>query len=539
MANEFKHGTVGTELTQAEYEAVGGHVVDSQAIGDLVYASSTSQLIRLGIGSTNDILMVKSGIPDWEAQTQITSVGTIATGTWQGTAITSSYINASQTGITAIGTIATGTWQGTAIASAYLDSDTAHLSGTQTFTGAKTFTNTITVGVDDDGKDVKFFGETADSYMLWDESADRAVIRAGTMMIGGAETVAQRNSGESKLDIHGSDTYTRLSVNSWSADEKGAYLQLATSQSDTIGTMATTADTAVLGYIRFEGVDTGNNFDLGASIHSVQVGSAGVRVPADLRFTTSTSSSPTEKMRITTTGSVLIGDDANTFMTQGVTINMGANDDSILSLKSSDVAHGITTRAETDTYASFQKDSGSSGGLAIYGLTENESAFYFEADYTNDDTGKATTAHGAMIINARKKSGTGLGTPGSDANLMVIRGAAVTKFIFDQEGSAHAEVEWITFDKYDDLALVKNVEHELLSRESKPETERRKYLESTGIIGKDSWRMENGKPKAMVNMTKLAQLHHGALIQVSERLQSIEEENRQLKEKMEVLDANN
>ncbi len=50
---------------------------------------------------------------------------------------------AAQTGITAcanlvtVGTIGTGTWQGTAIASAYLDADTAHLSGDQTFTGKK------------------------------------------------------------------------------------------------------------------------------------------------------------------------------------------------------------------------------------------------------------------------------------------------------------------------------------------------------------------------------------------------------------------
>jgi|9_EtaG_2_1085328.scaffolds.fasta_scaffold00676_3 hypothetical protein len=42
-------------------------------------------------------------------------------------------------GIQTVGTITTGTWNGTAIASAYLDSDTAHLSGTQTFTGEKTF----------------------------------------------------------------------------------------------------------------------------------------------------------------------------------------------------------------------------------------------------------------------------------------------------------------------------------------------------------------------------------------------------------------
>jgi len=45
--------------------------------------------------------------------------------------------------ITEVGTISSGTWQGTAIASAYLDSDTAHLSGAQTFTGVKTFASPV------------------------------------------------------------------------------------------------------------------------------------------------------------------------------------------------------------------------------------------------------------------------------------------------------------------------------------------------------------------------------------------------------------
>ena len=54
-------------------------------------------------------------------------------------------VDASQTQITSLGTIGTGVWQGTKVASAYLDDDTAHLSGTQTFSGAKTFTADIQI----------------------------------------------------------------------------------------------------------------------------------------------------------------------------------------------------------------------------------------------------------------------------------------------------------------------------------------------------------------------------------------------------------
>jgi hypothetical protein len=110
------------------------------------------------------------------SQTQITSVGTIGTGAWQGTAIATAYIaddavtedkladtllaeidantakvtNSDQSkadinalDITELGTISSGVWQGTTVASAYLDADTAHLSSTQTFTGVKTFNESI------------------------------------------------------------------------------------------------------------------------------------------------------------------------------------------------------------------------------------------------------------------------------------------------------------------------------------------------------------------------------------------------------------
>ena len=91
MANELKHGSVGTELTQAEWEGIGTHVLESQAAGDIVYASSSSQLRRLEKGTDTHVLILSSGVPAWSATTGITTVGTIATGVWQGTDVGVAY----------------------------------------------------------------------------------------------------------------------------------------------------------------------------------------------------------------------------------------------------------------------------------------------------------------------------------------------------------------------------------------------------------------------------------------------------------------
>jgi len=42
--------------------------------------------------------------------------------------------------------------------------------------GAVQIDNTVTVGVNDTGYDVKFFGATSGAYMLWDESTDDLVL---------------------------------------------------------------------------------------------------------------------------------------------------------------------------------------------------------------------------------------------------------------------------------------------------------------------------------------------------------------------------
>ncbi|NWJ43981.1 hypothetical protein HX837_07275, partial [Marine Group I thaumarchaeote] len=48
-----------------------------------------------------------------------------------------------------------------------------------------TFSGAITVGVDDTGHDVKFFGATASSYILWDESANSLLLNASTIDLNG------------------------------------------------------------------------------------------------------------------------------------------------------------------------------------------------------------------------------------------------------------------------------------------------------------------------------------------------------------------
>ncbi len=85
MANDLIHLSAGTVLTQPEFEAVGLHVLNNQATGDLIYASSATQLSRLGIGATNTLLTVIGGVPTWQSTlagltlTSPTINGTIAT----------------------------------------------------------------------------------------------------------------------------------------------------------------------------------------------------------------------------------------------------------------------------------------------------------------------------------------------------------------------------------------------------------------------------------------------------------------------------
>jgi hypothetical protein len=55
--------------------------------------------------------------------------------------------------------------------------DQLDVTGSLDVTGNTSMVGTLNVGVDDTGHDVKFFGATASKYMLWDESADALIVK--------------------------------------------------------------------------------------------------------------------------------------------------------------------------------------------------------------------------------------------------------------------------------------------------------------------------------------------------------------------------
>jgi hypothetical protein len=106
MANEFKHKAAGATLTQGEWEATDGtgHTFDSQATGDMAYASSASVMSRLGIGTTHAVLTVVGGVPAWDLTPVLTTVDATTDFTVGDTVITDGVITDS-TGIALAGEV--------------------------------------------------------------------------------------------------------------------------------------------------------------------------------------------------------------------------------------------------------------------------------------------------------------------------------------------------------------------------------------------------------------------------------------------------
>ena len=152
---------------------------------------------------------------DLKTDLSLNSVENTALSTWAGTS-----------NITTLGTIGTGTWQGTAIASAYLDADTAHLSATQTFTGAKTFSNAaLTQSASSAVTTIKDTNGTGSATtgghlkLIMDDGATTASgHRLGVIEFQGAEDSSNTITTGARIEA--------VTDATWSASENGASLKM-------------------------------------------------------------------------------------------------------------------------------------------------------------------------------------------------------------------------------------------------------------------------------------------------------------------------
>jgi len=127
----FVEGNTGTNAAGSDLTLIAGSGTGSGAGGDILFRSSAAGGSGTTVRATAEIasldnvgnLQIDGGLTTGSTAA-ITNAGLLSVG--------------NQSNITGLGTVSSGTWNGTAIASAYLDADTAHLAGAQTFTGTKT-----------------------------------------------------------------------------------------------------------------------------------------------------------------------------------------------------------------------------------------------------------------------------------------------------------------------------------------------------------------------------------------------------------------
>lgn len=156
-----------------------------------------------------------------------------------------------------------------------------------------------------------------------------------------------------------------------------------------------------------------------------------------------------------------INDTANANMTLGLTINQGANDNEILALKSSDVAHGLTGVTETDTYGAFAKEQAPTGGLGITGIRAAASSGFglvLRGIVSQIESTRSTAAGAGVHLDAALISGTSKAAMGADGNMVAFFNNGSAKFIFDSDGDSHEDgTGWTAYDDCDDVSVLNAV----------------------------------------------------------------------------------
>ena len=225
-----------------------------------------------------------------------------------------------------------------------------------------------------------------------------------------------------------------------------------------------------------------------------------------------------ERFRVHGDGTLSTGGETVTDVNVGgLTLQMNAGDGGFLTGKSSDVAHGMTNIAETDTFFRVAKENDTGGGVEIRGLSESDDAgVTLDGIVANRDSGTNTTGKAPVSINARKQNGTTTQSMDDVDNMLVVRDSGTTRFIVKGDGELHNDQTATvgTFDTYEDAQLVRayDLTHGKGVINSKFD-DFIKYnhedLAKANLVGREP----DGTPNHFVNITGFQRLHNGAIWQ--------------------------
>ena len=214
----------------------------------------------------------------------------------------------------------------------------------------------------------------------------------------------------------------------------------------------------------------------------------------------------------------------------GITLDQNASDNIIVSAKSSDVAHGRTSYAETDTYFAVAKAQAAGGAsITSYNATSSAYSLFMNGYASGEDTTKSTSGVGPAIVTCRTASGTSFLSVGSNANMFVVQNASTTKFIVDAEGDIHYDGSASAYDSYNDAHLVRAFD-QTMSPKAVIQSEFDKFVEykkddlvKAGLLGSVSQEKIDEGEKPLVCLTGMQRLHNGAIWQQYEKHQKLAE----------------
>jgi len=387
------------------------------------------------------------------------------------------------------------------------------LNGTLDVSGTTTLGGTVTVNAgavfNEASADVNFRIEDNNNanafFVEGGASAGQPLIGIGTGSPEGEIHTMCSGIGQSLFDSYDGNT---------------GELALRTSRNATVGSHSA-SNSGDGGRLKLY-VSDGNSFEEAARIEmTADANAADGDVPGRISFYTTPDGSSTvsERMRIDSAGEIATGGEtAPDVAAGGICIDTNAASTFALTFKNSDVAHGITTQAETDTHMRMSRYDANGGGAQV-GYSESTIGLYFQGIVTTANTAKSTSSVAPMYFRANIKSGTDGANMSSNGNLFAVANGGNAAFVVDAEGELHSDGgAQSAYDEYDDAQLIRACDLSrgkgtIDSKFDKFIAYNHEHLADLKLVGRE----DDGTPNHFINVTGMQRLHNGAIWQQYEK----------------------